>query len=517
MLMQFLRVASLPPLGADFPPTWEKMETARRSEMEMTPGLFNKGDVVVIAGLLKNVEHNGKRAIVQCTVPEGDRIHVCLEQDGEDGGGTTLRIRLTNVLYLTSNIVKNLANIDIRSALDLQRYNEIAWRSLAFRDAWTFVKYTQERLFQFSIPNAASLRVGPSPLHGRGVFATANLPPHEVPTLYPADGVTMQHSDAPHLVEVLGGADIQSRLRHYATRCGPDKRWKIFGDPERTDDPVYLGHMMNDAAGGAFLDNLRPLSLSALSEGEKDELHEAMLAYGLVAATCNNVQTCDRVHAPDYYGPSIQGSMTLRCIPAGCELLSTYGLDYWLGRFVETAASVWEQLPPGSRERCQGYDDRIRQHGDWVSDAVCIKAGFRRGEFTWFGDSLPPSGRRGQVVGSFNVAVGDHGVWLSDTMCTRLEMRRRSDYCGVGSTWFAAESPLSARLTEAWRCRNITSRVRAVLLGPDDALIDELGVALMMMTVPAPDGRGRGGGGGAQTRNHKEVARQRRSRRRAGV
>jgi hypothetical protein len=149
-------------------------------------------------------------------------------------------------------------------------------------------------------------RVGPSPVHGLGVFAAADTPKHTCFTAYPTDllelwgDVATGHSERqpsePRVAalfsrkhanhEVDANKRLRQRLSDYGLEmCGVT----VYGDPA-THSPGACGHMINDPRGAA-------------SE-----------------ANC--------VECP-IGGGALIGILTLRMVRKGEELLLDYGEAYW--------------------------------------------------------------------------------------------------------------------------------------------------------------------------------------------
>ena len=89
----------------------------------------------------------------------------------------------------------------------------------------------------------------PSKKHGLGLFATRDILPYELITLYPVDGVRVWLEDGKHTIYLkqFEGMDTDTCV-DYSADVPTYKGWRIeiVGDPAKISDPLYLGHMAND-------------------------------------------------------------------------------------------------------------------------------------------------------------------------------------------------------------------------------------------------------------------------------
>ena len=175
----------------------------------------------------------------------------------------------------------------------------------------------------------ARSRVAPSAIDGAGMglHASRAIFAGELVTLYPGDAVVMwESSEATDglgtdcFFDVGGEPDSEWRMGWAAQR--PDfvaRAWEygarisavraIIGDPSATADAAYLGHLANDAAMC-----LRP--------------GMAALAYAIASEAGANVGV-DPLGAD---GCQHLALVATEDIPAGAEILLSYGADYWLSR-----------------------------------------------------------------------------------------------------------------------------------------------------------------------------------------
>ena len=95
----------------------------------------------------------------------------------------------------------------------------------------------------------AKCEVKPSKKHGLGLFATKDIDPLELITLYPADGVRLWLGDGRHTVHLNPFAGMTTdTCVDYSAAVPTYQGWRIeiVGDPANISDPFYLGHMAND-------------------------------------------------------------------------------------------------------------------------------------------------------------------------------------------------------------------------------------------------------------------------------
>ncbi len=86
--------------------------------------------------------------------------------------------------------------------------------------------------------------IRPSTVHGQGVFATCLIGKGEVITIYPSDGFLWWASMQSPTCYGTGGDDVYK----FDVSGWPKENGAvaIFGEPKKIDDPLYLGHMIND-------------------------------------------------------------------------------------------------------------------------------------------------------------------------------------------------------------------------------------------------------------------------------
>jgi hypothetical protein len=102
------------------------------------------------------------------------------------------------------------------------------------------------------------VEVQTSPIHGRGVFAKQKIHPGDLITIYPAHYISFHPEGRGksgrecHIPECYGekkGLVLTDVIRHsYAFDV--TENYVIYGHPDLTHDPAFLGHMINDGARG---------------------------------------------------------------------------------------------------------------------------------------------------------------------------------------------------------------------------------------------------------------------------
>ena len=140
-----------------------------------------------------------------------------------------------------------------------------------------------------------------------GVFATRDILEDSYITMYPADGVSWQPDNwnGSQQVSLVSGWKGSSAWQVNAYRQGVEpipgtRSLAIIGNPELTEDCHFLGHMINDGA--------------CCKRKATAETYEKISA---AKANCEmNTDTMTMISTRD--------------IKAGEELLTSYGVDYWL-------------------------------------------------------------------------------------------------------------------------------------------------------------------------------------------
>ena len=161
------------------------------------------------------------------------------------------------------------------------------------------------------------VRVGPSPIAGQGVFATADIEEGEIITCYPGDLIT----DKPKPGKqggVIWGAHVPEEIRQMTVAMEDyaimvDDSYSMLGLSSLDDNMAYVGHLMND---GAKLDGFGSIErYMEESAARANAGHDCLLGCHMVTVATRN-------------------------ITAGEEVLVTYAPRYWLRKQRRRVARV---------------------------------------------------------------------------------------------------------------------------------------------------------------------------------
>eukprot|EP00929_Paragymnodinium_shiwhaense_P105874 TRINITY_DN70933_c0_g1_i1.p1 TRINITY_DN70933_c0_g1~~TRINITY_DN70933_c0_g1_i1.p1 ORF type:complete len:239 (-),score=6.60 TRINITY_DN70933_c0_g1_i1:414-1130(-) len=189
----------------------------------------------------------------------------------------------------------------------------------------------RERLLcrRFSVP-LQRVHVGPSAIHGQGVFTLRDVKAGEVLTLYPGDAVRSYPVTEGGIGDardaVVFGDHLPAHLRNrndvlhdLSSYCyDVDGYYSIVGFPSLADDIAYVGHMCNDSASLP--------SLVQMSEGDcEPDDYERHIEDTVYWSESKGGQNADFVNLHDAHVAIV----AKRDISAGQEVLLSYGLSYW--------------------------------------------------------------------------------------------------------------------------------------------------------------------------------------------
>jgi hypothetical protein len=167
-----------------------------------------------------------------------------------------------------------------------------------------------------------ALRVGPSPVHGRGVFAKKQLPPKVIVTFYPCDAIHSTDTGELCVYRQDPATDIslkeEALLQDYGFWLSGERDVRIIGNPRRRFHSRLLGHMVNDGA----TDVLAGVKVEELEAQEKTV--EKVFQYcreSMARQNCEFQLNSNR---------TVVAIVTTRLVEAGEELFTSYGLIYWL-------------------------------------------------------------------------------------------------------------------------------------------------------------------------------------------
>jgi hypothetical protein len=173
-----------------------------------------------------------------------------------------------------------------------------------------------ERLLDVPIP-LDKVEVRESPIHGRGVFAKKKVSKGELITVYPAHYVSVHpegHSN-PGAFGLMGSAlaersgSILTEIMRRSYSFDVTDHYVIYGHPDLIDDPVFLGHMINDGAKGHS---------TKTNYDQKDSS-----VYDKVSLALSNAEF-------ELLGGLCVCVVATKEINIGDEVLVTYGYPYWI-------------------------------------------------------------------------------------------------------------------------------------------------------------------------------------------
>ena len=171
----------------------------------------------------------------------------------------------------------------------------------------------------------AKCEVKPSKKHGLGLFATEDIDPLELITLYPADGVRLWLEDGKHTVHLKEFAGITTDICvDYSADIPEYKGWRveIVGDPAKKSDPFYLGHLANDYC--------------QMTKTEQKDIYANISMKGMNAFIgAVPVEACFPEGRHLWKGAGIRSAEPIK---AGEEIYIHYGEDYWVSKI------AWEVL-----------------------------------------------------------------------------------------------------------------------------------------------------------------------------
>lgn len=202
---------------------------------------------------------------------------------------------------------------------------------------------------------------------GRGVFASEALQAGTLITLYPGDAIRIDAAiagfnhvsccaAAPDGSLILPDASLLRRARSYeieiasplpteACAISPPLT-SVLGDPDRADDPAYLGHMLNDGATCA------------------DEAVSAI--YISESSVARNAE-------PRPVGGCHLAIVATRDVQQGEELLLTYGVPFWLAELGGAAVSDAASDDDVDADSPHRHSRRGRARGDAEDDGGLVR------------------------------------------------------------------------------------------------------------------------------------------------
>ena len=175
----------------------------------------------------------------------------------------------------------------------------------------------------------APVELRPSPVHGRGVFATRDIAAGEPVTVYPCH-------------DILWRPESGLNWSVAEPDCWPNPDYglgadifggtvSVVGDPTLTSDPRYLGHMINDGARATGPDGAEVYK--TVSRQRRN----------VAAVWIDGIETPKALHEGFDYNLYIESR---RDIKKDEELFMAYGAMYWLEPR-PVAAELAQETPDG--------------------------------------------------------------------------------------------------------------------------------------------------------------------------
>lgn len=153
-----------------------------------------------------------------------------------------------------------------------------------------------------------------SDIHGIGLFATDDVPIDVIVTYYPAHFININQKilsddDIP--------IDIESWCYIYSLYLSFDDKLSIIGNPNRIDNTLLLGHIINDAVGNAF----RGINMSETTDISKfKNIVAQYYIEGSKKANCKFILDDNK---------KVISVVTTKSIKKDDELLALYDPIYW--------------------------------------------------------------------------------------------------------------------------------------------------------------------------------------------
>ena len=160
----------------------------------------------------------------------------------------------------------------------------------------------------------APVELRSSLVHGKGVFATRDIAEGEVVTIYPCHEMLWRPHGEPNWVACNGGsvcpdANYASSVDIFGGHMG------AVGDPAKTDDPRYLGHMINE---GVKITRLAHAAIYATLGRRR---------WNVCVDDIDGIETLQAFNKGFDYNLYVR---SIRDIKKDEELFTAYGPEYWL-------------------------------------------------------------------------------------------------------------------------------------------------------------------------------------------
>jgi SET domain-containing protein len=161
------------------------------------------------------------------------------------------------------------------------------------------MKAVYEQIMGLNIRNDI-ISIQKSSIHGLGVFATENIKKGQIITFYPVNSYGTTHTKIYSDTGVLD--------ENYKITLG---NLMIYGNPNQTDNKLFLGHMVNDSA-----------SFEINKNASNKQIKNAICRY-ILESKNNALMKSDKHKSAIYH-------LATKDILKGEEILSTYTPTFWL-------------------------------------------------------------------------------------------------------------------------------------------------------------------------------------------
>jgi len=170
--------------------------------------------------------------------------------------------------------------------------------------------------------NYNHIKIDKSPIHGKGVFATKQIPSNVVVTFYPCDAIQYPNKTQLAINVWRDGLDLElpqdeSIINDYKFDLSDEIR--IIGNPRRFTNTLLLGHLIND--GG----------IDFFSGIDVEELKNTQFLQGRIFLYIQSSLKNSNCIFERNQNESIICIVTTRIIEEGEELTVSYTPSYWLG------------------------------------------------------------------------------------------------------------------------------------------------------------------------------------------
>ena len=178
-----------------------------------------------------------------------------------------------------------------------------------------------------------------SNIHGVGVFATQNIPKNRIITFYPANAVFLydNQNEKSNYICPNNTKDFLENIdyyKEYYTLGGSCKLFDEYGltaDPNKKDNSLFLGHLLNDGIGNLFKDI------------SYNDLHTNPSIYNQIFKQYQNSNNVNaNLELLDEF--PIGFIVSNKNIKKGEELLTFYDIPYWYGTQYKDCKNILDDL-----------------------------------------------------------------------------------------------------------------------------------------------------------------------------